>query len=218
LRNYLPSLIDGYDKAKAANIAVDEIRPKQFDQLKSLLTRIESEVDYSNTIIDMLLINTADNPLTGVEYDRFTASSAISECLARYPFNNHQERELIRLRDGGDFEIHAPRLLVVHVLFNLIKNGLYYVQRGGKGNITISTDAGGGSNRLLVHDTGAGISEAALNRIFDRFYTTTQTGQGAGIGLSFCHMVMQSIGGEISCDSVEGEYTIFTLTFPPTPS
>jgi two-component system CAI-1 autoinducer sensor kinase/phosphatase CqsS len=215
LRNYLPSLIDGYNKAKEAELEVDEIRPRQMEQLESLLTRIESEVDYSNTIIDMLLINTADKPLTGVEYDRFFASSAIEESINRYPFNNQRERQLIRVEITEDFEIHAPRLLIVHVLFNLIKNGLYYVQRGGKGNITISTDVVDTGGRLVVHDTGAGISDEALKQIFEKFYTTTKTGQGAGIGLSFCEMVMKSVGGEISCTSVEDEYTTFTLTFPP---
>ncbi len=39
-------------------------------------------------------------------------------------------------------------------------------------------------------------------------------GQGAGIGLSFCRMVMESIGGSIDCESLEGEHTTFTLTFP----
>ncbi|MFP6817049.1 MAG: ATP-binding protein [Pseudomonadales bacterium] len=53
-----------------------------------------------------------------------------------------------------------------------------------------------------------------MKQIFERFYTTTQTGQGAGIGLSFCNMVMESIGGSISCESVQGEYTRFTLNFP----
>ncbi len=216
LRNYLPSLVDGYDKAKAANLPVEEIRPKQLEQIKTLLTRIESEVDYSNTVIDMLLINTADKPFTGVEYDRFGALAAIDESISRYPFNNQQERQLLRVAESEDFEIHAPRLLIVHVLFNLIKNGLYYVQRAGKGDITLSTERGTTANKLIVHDTGAGIPESELRQIFERFYTTTQTGQGAGIGLSFCDMVMRSVGGEISCASVEGQHTTFTLTFPAT--
>ncbi|MFB3106446.1 MAG: ATP-binding protein [Pseudomonadales bacterium] len=39
------------------------------------------------------------------------------------------------------------------------------------------------------------------------------TGQGAGIGLSFCKMVMDSIGGAIDCESIPGDHTTFTLTF-----
>ncbi len=134
----------------------------------------------------------------------------MSESFDRYPFNNAAERALIDLVVEEDFEIHAPRLLVVHVLFNLIKNALYYVQRAGKGSITISC----APRRITVHDTGSGISAIAKAQVFERFYTTTRTGQGAGIGLSFCKMVMESVGGSITFDSLEGEYTTFILDFP----
>jgi two-component system CAI-1 autoinducer sensor kinase/phosphatase CqsS len=215
LKNYLPSLIDGYEKAKTNDLAVDPIRPKQLEQIQLALSTIEAEVEYSNTVIDMLLINTADKPLIGLENDLFKASSTIEESVSRYPFNNTSERKLICTDVAEDFQIRAPQLLVVHVLFNLIKNGLYYVQGAGKGEITISTATANGANQILVHDTGAGIPPIIQKQIFERFYTTTQTGQGAGIGLSFCKMVMESIGGGISCESVEGDHTTFTLTFPP---
>ena len=216
IARYLPALIDSYERNQVAERSSDSIDRRQFEQLKTLVGRIESEVDYSNTIIDMLLVNTADKPLVGLEFDRFWASSAIEEAVARYPFNNSQEKQLIRIDSAQDFEIHAPRLLVVHVLFNLIKNGLYYVQLGQKGAITISTTRGE-TNQVEVRDTGAGIPPAVLSQIFEPFYTTTLTGQGAGIGLSFCSMVMQSVGGKIECASVQDEYTAFTLSFPTEP-
>ncbi len=216
IARYLPTLIDSYERNQVAERSSDSIDRRQFEQLKTLVGRIESEVDYSNTIIDMLLVNTADKPLVGLEFDRFWASSAIEEAVARYPFNNSQEKQLIRIDSAQDFEIHAPRLLVVHVLFNLIKNGLYYVQRGQKGAITISTTRGE-TNQVEVRDTGAGIPPAVLSQIFEPFYTTTLTGQGAGIGLSFCSMVMQSVGGKIECASAQDEYTAFTLSFPTEP-
>ncbi|MCZ6854817.1 MAG: HAMP domain-containing sensor histidine kinase [Gammaproteobacteria bacterium] len=214
LKNYLPSLIDGYEKAKASDLRVDPIRPNQLEQIELALSTIEAEVEYSNTVIDMLLINTSDKPLTGLENELFDASSAIEQSVNRYPFNNSGERTLIHVEANDDFPIRAPQLLVVHVLFNLIKNALYYVQGAGKGEVTISTDTSNGTNQILVNDTGSGIPPIIQKQIFERFYTTTQTGQGAGIGLSFCDMVMESIGGSISCESVEGEYTRFTLNFP----
>lgn len=210
MRRHLPELIAGYEKARAQNLVQDEISARQIAQITKALSTIESEVEYSNTVIDMLLINTADKPLAGLEYDVFTASSVMSESFDRYPFNNAAERALIDLVVEEDFEIHAPRLLVVHVLFNLIKNALYYVQRAGKGSITISC----APRRITVHDTGSGISAIAKAQVFERFYTTTRTGQGAGIGLSFCKMVMESVGGSITFDSLEGEYTTFILDFP----
>jgi len=212
--NILPVLTDAYDKAKESGIPVDPLRKSQLSQLNHTLSSIHNEVEYSNTIIDMLLVNTADKPLSDVDTDQFSVKGTIEEAVQRYPFNNRAERDLISVSVDRDFEVTAPRLLIVHVLFNLIKNGLYFVQKAGRGQILISTDIGDGGGRIIVHDTGIGIPTAIRPHIFERFYTTIHTGQGAGIGLSFCHLVMESIGGSISCESVEGEYTTFTLTFP----
>ena len=59
------------------------------------------------------------------------AVEAVEEAVSRFPFNNSTERTLIDVRIGDDFAAFAPKPLVVHVLFNLIKNGLYFVQKGG---------------------------------------------------------------------------------------
>ena len=110
--------------------------------------------------------------------------------------------------------IHYTRLLIIHTLFNLLKNSLYYVQQSGKGDILIELQIENNSTAIKVHDTGPGIPRSRQKEIFNRFYTTTDEGLGTGIGLSFCKMVMESLGGSITCDSVEGEYTTFILTFP----
>lgn len=114
----------------------------------------------------------------------------------------------------SDFSIGASRLLIVHVFFNLLKNSVYYAQKAPKGQVEIRV---GPHNLRSVEiiDTGPGISPNVRRHIFERFFTTANTGQGAGIGLSFCKMVMESIGGEIQCESQEGEHTTFRLIFPP---
>ena len=212
--NLLPVLTDAYDKAKAAGIQVGPLRRSQLERLNSALASIRNEVEYSKTIIDILLVNTADKPLSDVENDQFDVAAAIEESVDRYPFNNRRERELITVEISRNFEVVAPRLLVIHVLFNLIKNAVYFVQKAGKGVIQISSSVEDGQGRIIVHDTGVGIPAAIKPHVFERFYTSTHTGQGAGIGLSFCRLVMDSIGGSITCDSKEGEYTTFVLTFP----
>lgn len=211
--NFMPSLMDAYKKAKSAGIEVKPLRDSQVDLLITALETIGNEVEYSNTIIDMLLVNTADKPSTDLEFDQFSVLQCIEEAVTRYPFNNSRERELTSFRVEEDFELHAPRLLVIHILFNLIKNSLYYVQQTGDGYIIISASVSREGKQIVVHDNGAGIRPHVLPHIFERFYTTTKTGQGAGIGLSFCKMVMNSIGGKIDCVSIPDEQTKFTLTF-----
>ena len=212
--NLLPTLTDAYNKAKDAGLEVGALRENQVAILKDTLSTIRNEVEYSNTIIDMLLVNTADKSLSDVEMEHFSVEEAANEAVRRFPFNNQRERNLTRVEISDDFEIDAPRLLVIHVLFNLIKNALFSVQKAGKGDIRIRAEQRSQHDCLIVHDSGIGISPSVRSHIFDRFYTTTQTLQSAGIGLSFCKLVMESIGGSIKCDSVEGEYTTFTLEFP----
>lgn len=215
--NLLPTLTDAYKKAKENGIEVGNLRSSQVATLTNVLERIRNEVTYSNTIIDMLLLNTADKPMTDVQTERISVRECIEEAISRYPFNNQDERNLIDFRLEQDFEITAPRLLIVHVLFNLIKNALLYAQKSSTGRILISAQKQGRSGSITVHDNGPGIPPHIRAHIFERFYTTTTTGQGAGIGLSFCRMVMDAIGGSIVCDSREGEYTTFTLHFKDPP-
>ncbi len=211
--NFMPALMDAYKKARESGLEVEPLRDSQVDQLISALDTIGHEVDYSNTIIDMLLVNTADKPLTDPEAEQFSVRECVEEAISRYPFNNSGERELTNYEIENDFTLHAPRLLVIHILFNLIKNSLYYVQQAGGGRIVISANKIKDGKQIIVYDNGAGIPQHIQPHIFERFYTTTITGQGAGIGLSFCKMVMDSIGGAIDCESVPGDHTTFTLTF-----
>jgi two-component system, CAI-1 autoinducer sensor kinase/phosphatase CqsS len=210
---FMPILTHAYDEAKAASIPLEPIAPHQLRELRAGLDSIQSEVEYSNTIIDMLLMNTSEKPISRHVLERFWISEVLTDAIARFPFNNSEERRLITASVESDFEVVAPKVLVVHVLFNLIKNGIYYAQKARPGSLTLLASAGT-KNTLEVTDRGPGIPVSLQSRIFDRFAMGPSTSQGAGVGLSFCKMVMDSIGGDIQCESREGEYTTFRLTFP----
>jgi two-component system CAI-1 autoinducer sensor kinase/phosphatase CqsS len=211
---FLPDLVAGYARAKEIEEDLPEIAPHQLRELKVGLETIQKEVSYSNTIIDMLLMNTAQHPIATDEFQPFRVSTAVEEALKRFPFNNSGERKLVHTEIRKDFVVNGPKILIVHVLFNLIKNGLFFAQKGA-GRLTLSSYRTPACGVIEVTDTGTGISEKLQSKIFDRFFTAIGTGQAAGIGLSFCKMVMESIGGDIECESKEGEYTTFRLTFPP---
>lgn len=211
---FLPDLVQAYTFAKQAGARVEPIAPYQLVQLASGLESIRSEVAYSNTIIDMLLANTRGQSVPSERFDLFRISSAIEEAVGRFPFNNSREKKLISYSIEEDFIVFAPQQFIVHVLFNLIKNSLYFVQRAGDGKLELVAKLHGGAGVVDVTDTGTGIPASVRPRIFDRFFSADPASQGAGIGLSFCKMVMQSVHGSISCDSQEGEYTTFRLLFP----
>ena len=214
VNKYSTALVETYDRAKREGMHSGELTAAQVSTLKDALTSIEEEVAYSNTIIDMLLLNTSERSPHSAEREVVQVTDCLREAIARYPFANSRERALVQMHVLSDFSIGASRLLIVHVFFNLLKNSVYYAQKAPKGQVEIRV---GPHNLRSVEiiDTGPGISPNVRRHIFERFFTTANTGQGAGIGLSFCKMVMESIGGEIQCESQEGEHTTFRLIFPP---
>ena len=212
---HMPSLLQAYDLAIQNHLTIEPIRSRHLRRLKFGLREIETETNHSNSIIDRLLINATEKPVEEHVFETFSARECVLDALHRYPFAGRYERDLVAIDLDQDFIISAPPVLVVHVLFNLLKNSLYYVQKAGTGDVTITLIARRRSgHKIIVHDTGTGIPPQIIRRIFDRFFTTTEAGYGAGIGLSFCKMVMDGLGGSIVCKSALGHYTNFVLTFP----
>lgn len=214
LHKHSETLVNAYEAAKAAGIKTGELNAAQVTGLRSALEAIQQEVAYSNTVIDMLLVNTSDKDHIRSTKENFPIDAAIADSIARYPFNNSGELSLVSVSMQDRFSVSASRLIIVHVFFNLIKNGVFYAQKRPHGRLLVSVKREGQVGIVEFKDTGPGMSATTRRRVFDRFYTTTTAGQGAGIGLSFCKMVMESIGGEIQCESREGEYTTFRLVFP----
>jgi signal transduction histidine kinase len=78
--------------------------------------------------------------------------------------------------------------------------------------LTLKTE--GKMAHLTIRDTGTGISENIINKIFDPFFTTKTTAEASGVGLYLSKEIAQNHGGDITVQSVKGEYTEFTITLP----
>jgi len=116
------------------------------------------------------------------------------------------------------FELLPPTLCdrnqIAQVLINLLTNARDAMPDGGR--ITIRTRlAEDGGVFLEVADSGQGIPQAALERIFNPFFTTKPVGKGTGLGLSIIKGIVQAHGGRIWLESAEGVGTTFFLAFPP---
>jgi PAS domain S-box-containing protein len=68
--------------------------------------------------------------------------------------------------------------------------------------------------RLTVSDTGHGISEVVMKRIFEPYFTTKKTGEGTGMGLAVIHGIVKSHGGDITVYSEPGQGTVFNILLP----
>lgn len=210
LKNYMPILVKAYNQLKDSKGDIETISPRHLQFISEAPSAIAETTQSAFAVIDMLLVNLKENPLDG-NMENCSMVDCIELALKNYPLTG-EEKELISVNIENNFYFRGSQNLMIHVLFNLLKNALYYVKSSGKGKIYLWMEVGSRVNRLYFKDTGAGISKQKLPYIFDRFYS--QTKYGTGIGLSFCRLVMRGIGGDITCDSVEGESTQFTLSFP----
>ena len=113
---------------------------------------------------------------------------------------------------------HLPQVDVdpdrmVQVLSNLIGNAVKYTPRGG--SVRVAAEADQDIVRVTVADTGIGISEQELPRVFDRFWQSKRTNRsGAGLGLAIARGIVRSHGGRIWIDSVVGQGTTVHFTVP----
>jgi two-component system NtrC family sensor kinase len=134
----------------------------------------------------------------------------------------------VRERDmtGNKVELHthlrpglsrtkADPIQIEQVLNNLITNALHAMAgRDGKRVLRVITEETGFFIRIMISDTGCGMSPEVLSKMFDPFYTTKPPGKGTGLGLSISHTILQEHHGKIWAESEIGKGTTFYLELP----
>jgi len=211
IRACLLHLMQGYNLAQEAYLNPPDMSKTVLGALDSTLINIENEIQTSFTFINMLLMNVNRKNIVSADLEVCLMSDCVKDALARYPFNA-SERNIVSYDVKNDFEFLGNKLIFVHVLFNLLKNSLYYTSKKKEPSITICLQYGKSKNILHFRDNGAGIPKKYLKYIFQKFYSSRQ--HGTGIGLEFCRAALESFGAHISCSSKENEYTEFSLFFP----
>ncbi len=96
------------------------------------------------------------------------------------------------------------------VLVNLIKNAMQAMTRGG--TLTVQTGSGPDNVWISVADTGGGIPQEQINRIFEPFYTTKK--KGTGLGLMIVQRIVRAHGGRIELESNVGRGSLFRVWLP----
>jgi signal transduction histidine kinase len=104
---------------------------------------------------------------------------------------------------------------LTQVLVNLVVNAIQAMPEGGKLNVL--TDVQDQYVVCIVEDTGVGMTEEVLDRLFVPFFTTKEVNQGTGLGLPVVHGIVTSHGGTIEVKSKPGKGTKFTVRLPIEP-
>jgi signal transduction histidine kinase len=113
--------------------------------------------------------------------------------------------------------VRASEARLSQIFLNLIINAAHALPvEGARGEIRVVTRTDPSGHAVIeVHDTGLGISSAALRRVFEPFYTTKRPDVGTGLGLTICRDIVVALGGRIEVESSEGRGSVFRVVLPP---
>jgi PAS domain S-box-containing protein len=111
--------------------------------------------------------------------------------------------------------VQSDPLLLHQVFLNILMNAEQAIAAtGGPGRIEVSATQSGSRVIITVRDTGSGIPEEALSRIFEPFYTTKDVGKGTGLGLAIAYGIVQEHGGQILAANHPEGGAMFTVDLP----
>ena len=109
-------------------------------------------------------------------------------------------------------KIKASKNQLRQVFLNLVANARDAMPNGG--SLIVATSLGRENIEIKIADTGVGIKDEHISKIFDSFFTTKDSIKGVGLGLSVCYGFIKDHGGEVQVQSQVGKGTTFEITFP----
>ncbi len=141
----------------------------------------------------------------------------VLESSLRMAWNEIRHRARL-VKDYGDVPpVDGNEARLGQVFLNLIVNATQSIEEGAAedNEIRIVTRRGADGGVVVeVRDTGCGIPESALPRIFDPFFSTKPIGVGTGLGLAICHRIITALGGQITLETRVGVGTVFRTSLP----
>ena len=195
----------------------DECTPERREELVRMMSRnCRRLLGMVNQILDLIRIESGS---VAVQIEIDDVAKRIGQIVESFiPTALMRDIDLSYTWTGGELVFGFDGELLEKILSNLLTNGCKFTPEGGTITIGLEDDRPTGEIVLTVKDTGPGIPEGDLQRVFDRFYqvdgSATRRHGGTGIGLSLARDVVDLIGGSIQVSSKPGEGAEFTVRFP----
>jgi len=201
-----------------AEVALSRERtPEEYRQV--LESSLEEYTRLSRMINELLFIARADNPYTAIERTQLDIRGELEEVREFHDMQAHEQG--VKIHCTGQACLDADPQLLRRAVSNLVSNALLHTPAGGEVHLEVREAEGGSVVEVVIRDTGCGIGEDDLPRIFDRFYCTERkrflSGQGAGLGLAIVKSIMTLHGGSVGIESTPGKGTTVVLRFPVLP-
>ena len=186
--------------------------------LRREVQTIYREADRAAKIVRNLLVFAGSRRLT---LRSVSLNAVLQKVLAlRASACRAADIEVVRHYDEQLPRVKSDPLLLHQVFLNMVMNAEHAIASTGRGGtIEVRTAVAPSGDRIVatVRDTGTGIPEDTLPRIFEPFYTTKEVGKGTGLGLAIAYGIVQEHGGQIIAGNHPDGGAIFTVELPKAP-
>jgi two-component system phosphate regulon sensor histidine kinase PhoR len=196
------------------------------DKAQQFIEKIETEIQYlSGLVAELLELSRIESGQMPMSIEPVEAERLVREVMARMlPLAQRHRVRMLTEIDLGKTMVAADSKLITRVLFNLVHNAIKFTSTGGTVVIGTAPQADQHTQRFYVRDTGVGIREEDLPRVFERFFKTDRArskanfmgpgGGGTGLGLAIARQVVEAHGGHIWAESAFEEGSTFSFTLP----
>lgn len=188
--------------------------------LKKFLTIIKEESDRLHRLImDILELSRIEQKHVSMNLEQVDVEDVVIATMDTIrPMAVEKEIQLVPPILEKPIVIHAERDRLQQILINLISNAIVYTPQNGEVRVGVIENEANDTISITVTDNGIGIPVKDIDRIFERFYRVDRARSrhsgGTGLGLSIVKHIVESCGGQIQVESIEGSGTTFTVTLP----
>ena len=171
----------------------------------------------SRIVVSMLNLSKIEAGEVDLSPVRYDIGAQLFETLL--PFERTIDDKQIQIEgfeDMGVVNVTADRDLIQQVIYNLLDNAVKFTPQGG--TIFVNAKPTEKGVRVTIRNSGAGVSNEEISRIFERFYKVDKSRsfdvKGVGLGLYIVKTIINMHDGTIRASSKEGEYTEFSFELP----
>ena len=164
-----------------------------------------------NLINDVIDLSKIESGYLELRPDWVNLTELLDESVAEYAHQVPSGVELLTNYPAHDSLVELDRLRIKQILSNFLSNAL---KNTTTGHVEIFYEVDHQSVRIGVKDTGRGIPQNMLEKIFERFEKLDSFAQGAGLGLSICKLIVEKMNGRVLVDSQLGIGTTVVIELP----
>lgn len=203
----------------ALSLLQDELRadPALLERTQPMLQAIENSADQmQHLVVDVLNLARFEGQRS-VQRSSVALCTRLAEWVTAFQFAQAAEGVTLHIGDcPPDLHVRIDPVAFRRVVENLLSNAYKFTPPGG--TVTVRVEHQEDAVQIIVEDTGIGIPQAALERIFDKFYRVDHPAHrargGTGLGMSIVQAIVQQHGGSIDIASEEGVGTRVTVSIP----